>query len=232
MHGRVRHLAHCKSLASMTIPKSVTCRQFVTDLEIGRCLCTLQVFGEHDYPQVCDVHGRVRHLAHCKSLASMTIPKSVTCRQFVTDLEIVRCLCTLQVFGEHDYPQVCDVHGRVRHLAHCKSLASMTIPKSVTCRQFVTDLEIVRCLCTLQVFGEHDYPQVCDVHGRVRHLAHCKSLASMTIPKSVTNWTVRHGLGDSCAFETATAKGIKRPSPLPETSILERLGNAPLMVSW
>ena len=67
------------------------------------------------------------------------------------------------------------------------SLKSMTIPKPVTCnRELVTDLEIVRCLCTLQGVGEHDYPQVSDVHWR---------------------FDVRQSFGNSYGFETATSKG-------------------------
>ena len=67
------------------------------------------------------------------------------------------------------------------------SLKSMTIPKPVTCnRELVTDLEIVSCLCTWQGVGEHDYPQVSDVHWR---------------------FDVRQSFGNSLAFETATSKG-------------------------
>ncbi len=66
------------------------------------------------------------------SFTSMTTPKSVTCSgQFVRDLGIVRCLCTLRVYGEHDYPQVCDVYLRfdVRHrLGDCQGSLHIANP--------------------------------------------------------------------------------------------------------
>ena len=69
----------------------------------------------------------------------------------------------------------------------CNRVVTVAIPESVTCtREFVTGLGIASCLCTLQVFGGHDNPQVCDVHWR---------------------FDVRHRLGDSYAFEPATSKG-------------------------
>ena len=65
------------------------------------------------------------------------------------------------------------------------SLKSMTIPMPVTSIEgsmCVTALGIVGYLCTLQVVGEHDYPQACDGYQ---------------LPD------VRHRLGDSYAFESA-----------------------------
>ena len=122
---------------------------------LWHCLWNLRLWKA--YPQVCDVHWR---FDVCHGLGDRQLPLHIA--------NLWRVWLSPSLWRAWDSSS--PTWGLSGAFAHCESLASMTVPKSVKCmEQFVTDSGIVRCLCTLQVFGEHDYPPVCAVHGRVRH---------------------------------------------------------------
>lgn len=94
---------------------------YFCELDQGRCLCTMHILGELDFPKLIDPNGDQSAFASCGSLVNLTILDSVT------HIAHPRCACS--VVTSH----ICSRIGRRLGRADCQNTVNRTDNSTFNC---------------------------------------------------------------------------------------------------